>query len=252
MARIKIRYFVAKGGRAFWQPTKRMRRLGFESVPLGLDGPEAWARAHKLNEQWERTRKGEAPPPQYCYAPHTLGSIFARYRQMHAWRNKAKATRFEWERRTWPHIEPIFADVHVRTVTIEDCDAFYAALIETQPLREAHRVMKILRAMFQVAITFEEISHNPTAGIRNKAPAPRSARWVEGEPFALLRAPGGLAIAAWRVLSRLPGTPNSRQWTFGPLRLPMPAMKRLGRTLRSGEKKRMRLRSARFHGAHSG
>lgn len=80
----------------------------------------------------------------------------------------------------------------VSTVTFEACDAFYAALIETQPLREAHRVMKILRALFGVARAFGEISGNPTAGIRNKAPAPRSARWREGEAVRLVK-------AAWRT-----------------------------------------------------
>ncbi|MHA1546433.1 MAG: hypothetical protein ACTSUY_08435 [Alphaproteobacteria bacterium] len=192
MARVKIRYYVVKNGRAFWQPTKRMRQLGFDAVPLGVEGPEAWKRAHELNERWLRVRRGEAPPAGYNYPPHTLGNIFLRYRQTHAWKAKAPTTRLEWERRTWPHIEPVFADVDVSTVTFEACDAFYAALVETLPLREAHRVMKILRAMFEVAKAFGEISDNPTAGIRNKAPAPRSARWREGEAVRLVK-------TAWRT-----------------------------------------------------
>ena len=46
MGKVKIKYyFVKPSGRAYWRPTKKMRVLGFHLVPLGIDGPEAWALA---------------------------------------------------------------------------------------------------------------------------------------------------------------------------------------------------------------
>ena len=34
MIQIKLRHYVVKRGKGFWQPTKIMRSLGFYSVPL--------------------------------------------------------------------------------------------------------------------------------------------------------------------------------------------------------------------------
>jgi hypothetical protein len=41
MSSIKIRYYVVKRGKGFWQPTIRMKAVGFGSVPCGPDGPGA-------------------------------------------------------------------------------------------------------------------------------------------------------------------------------------------------------------------
>jgi len=52
MTRVKVRHYVVKHGKAFWQPTPKMKALGFGSVPCGPDGPAAWARA----AEWTRPR----------------------------------------------------------------------------------------------------------------------------------------------------------------------------------------------------
>jgi hypothetical protein len=63
MTRIRIRHYVVKPhGMGFWQPTKKMRRLGFYSVPCGPDGPDAWRRAEEWNRRWDLTRRGGRPP----------------------------------------------------------------------------------------------------------------------------------------------------------------------------------------------
>lgn len=61
----KIPYYVVKGGRGYWQPTRDMRQLGFMSVACGPDGPKAHAVAAKWNERWEAQSppKGEALGP---------------------------------------------------------------------------------------------------------------------------------------------------------------------------------------------
>ena len=56
-------YRVQRNGRGFWQPTRRMRALGFYNVPCGLDGPDAWKIAEEWNCRWLAVRKGEAPSP---------------------------------------------------------------------------------------------------------------------------------------------------------------------------------------------
>jgi len=64
MARTRPRYYVVKRGRGFWQPTPRMRALGFRAVACGLDGPEAWALAEMANRHWDAVRSRVAQMPQ--------------------------------------------------------------------------------------------------------------------------------------------------------------------------------------------
>ena len=134
MTRVKVRHYVVKRGQAFWQPTKKMRALGFYSVPLGQDGPDAWARAEQWNDRWDKTRRGEAPSPAMVaadnlsperseeltvYPPRALGEAFRRYRRTDEWAAKAPRTREDWWR-GWKRIKPIFGDCDPRTVTLED------------------------------------------------------------------------------------------------------------------------------------
>ncbi len=60
-------------------------------------------------------------------------------------------------------------------------------------LREAHRVLKIWRALWKVmaAMGYCSKDADPSLGIRNSAPPPRQAAWREGEAVRL-------AKAAWR------------------------------------------------------
>jgi hypothetical protein len=63
VGKVRLRYFVRKeSGFCYWRPTRRMRSLGFRLVPLGKDGPAAWAMAEEWNKKWDAVRLGEAPP----------------------------------------------------------------------------------------------------------------------------------------------------------------------------------------------
>ena len=108
MTNIKLKHYrVKRGGRGFWEPTKKMRALGFLSIPCGPDGPDAWAIAEEWERRWQATRRGEAPSPaMVCaenlspdqaeeltvYPPRSLGEAFRRYRRTDEW-TKSKAPR---------------------------------------------------------------------------------------------------------------------------------------------------------------
>lgn len=97
MADVKIpNYQVRRNGRGFWEPTPRMRELGFCSVPCGPDGPVAWAIAQQWQDRWEAARKGLAPSPAMMtaanlspdqaeeltvYPPRSIGEGFRRFRR---------------------------------------------------------------------------------------------------------------------------------------------------------------------------
>lgn len=210
MAKVKIPYYVVPKGKrtGYWQPSEKMRGLGFESVPCGIDGPEAWAVASKWNERWQRFRKGEDVAPEEqerrnlnpeetearaVYPSGTVGDAFKRYREMDAWKlDKAPKTRDDWWR-GWRYIKPIFADVDPSTIEPETADQWYRDIKNVAGLREAHRALKIWRALWKVMAAFKlcDKDKDPSATTRNKTPKGRTETWTEGEAVRLVK-------RAWR------------------------------------------------------
>lgn len=208
MSKIKIRHYRIKRARGFWEPTPVMKRLGFHAVPCGTDGPEAWAAAEEWNRRWDRTRRGEAPSPAMAaadnlspsrleeltvYPSRSLGEAFRRYRRTAEWSSKAPRTREDWWR-CWRHIKPVFGDCNPRTITLEDVSAWRQAIEETISLREAHRCLKIWRAIWKVsaALGYCMREADPSLGVRNRAAPGRCATWSEGEVARV-------AKRAWRM-----------------------------------------------------
>jgi hypothetical protein len=206
---LKIPYYtVRRNGRGFWEPRPHMRILGFYSVPCGQDGPDAWAVAEEWNRRWQAVKRGDAPSPAMAsaqnlspeqseeltiYPPRSLGEAFRRYRRTEEWGAKAPRTREDWWR-GWRQIKPVFADVDLRTVTLENISAWRKAIEDSISLREAHRCVKIWRAMWKVAAALGYCVRDadPSLGVRNRAAPGRKLQWTEGE---VVRA----AKRAWRM-----------------------------------------------------
>lgn len=126
------------------------------------------------------------------YPPRSLGDAFRRYRRTEEWARKAKRTREDWWR-AWRRIKPIFADTDPRTVSLEDLSGWRKAIEDTVSLREAHRALKIWRALWKVsaALGYCLRDADPSLGVRNTAAEGRSATWSEGEAVRLCK-------RAWR------------------------------------------------------
>lgn len=212
MGNVKIRYYVTHQhpGRpkyGFWSPClkrngkpTRMAELGFKCVSLGEDGPAAWKLAEEWNKKWDAVRNGEAAIEAPAYPPNSLGEGFAKFKTTSAWlEQKKKRTREDWER-GWKLIAPVFGDFDPREVDLGMVDDWYATVLETSGVREAHRAMKIWRALWRVVGTINNAEGvrycdreaDPSLGIRRKTPTPRSAVWFEGEVVRLVK-------RAWRM-----------------------------------------------------
>ena len=208
MGNVKIRYYVTRQhpGRPKWgywapclarggKPTT-MAQLGFKLVDCGQDGPQAWAVAQRWNERWDAVRAGnpDVPEPAHIYPAGSLGEAFDRFKLTATWAAKKPRTREDWER-GWKHIDPIFGDLRPASISMEDVDGWYAYLLERVGVREAHRAMKIWRALWRVAGTLKtaggerycERDGDPSLGIRRKTPVARNAIWFEGEAVRLVK-----------------------------------------------------------------
>ena len=226
MGLLKMRYYVTRANNAegrkwgYWAPCLARRnaktgnieptlmaKLGFALVDCGPDGPLAWATAKIWNDRWDIARaqhaRGElVERPAAIERVHpsgALGEAFARYRTTATWNKKKPRTREDWLR-GWKLIEPTFGDVDPKTVALEHVDAWYAALLETKGVREAHRAMKIWRALWRIVATIRtaagakycERDHDPSLAVRRETPKPRSDIWYEGEAVRLVK-------GAWRL-----------------------------------------------------
>ncbi len=184
MSTVKIRYYRVKSGRGYWQPTPEMQQAGFAPRALGRDGPEAWAEAHRLYEDWQRHRHGlPAAQERPSWPQGSIGHAFDRYRRTAAWAAKSEATKkkdWEW---SWRWIGPVFGDCDPNTVQPEDIEQLYAHILATKGLHTAHRTIKVWRALWRAmaALGYCEAQADPSRIMRNTAPRGRREVWSEGE-----------------------------------------------------------------------
>lgn len=219
---MEIRYYVTRGGDkpgsrklGYWAPCLARRSkisgkieptlmatLGFKLVDCGEDGPHAWSIAKQWNDRWDlalkQHRNGEqvGNPAKIArvYPPGSLGEAFTKFRGTNTWGKKAPRTREGWER-GWKYIDPIFGDVDPLTVSLEDLDGWYAALLASTTVGEAYLAMKIWRALWKVAGSLKKASgerycdskNDPSLGIRRETPKKRSAIWIHDEARRLVK-----------------------------------------------------------------
>lgn len=128
MTSVKIRHYAVKRGKGFWQPTRKMKAVGFGSVPCGPDGPAAWSIAEQWNLRWDETRSGATPSPAMAsaqnlsfsnseelaiYPPRSLGEAFRKYRRTEEWGRKAPRTREDWWR-AWSQLAVVSGPIRAR------------------------------------------------------------------------------------------------------------------------------------------
>jgi hypothetical protein len=192
VGKVKIPFYIVIGGRGYWQPSGPMRRAGARATPCGPDGPDAWARAVEANDAWKAKRAAAAPPTARPMIPGTLAAAFAEYRRTPEWALKAPRTREDWDR-CWARINLAFGSCRPRDVTLAQISGFRAIVEKNVSRREAHRCIKIWRALWKVAAALKYCSRDadPSLGVRNLSAAPRSAVWTDGEVARLVK-------GAWR------------------------------------------------------
>jgi hypothetical protein len=170
----KIRYLLFKKGRWRWRPTKTMREAGFTPVRLGaglmidgqrVPGPDDVARATQLNQDWDRRRQGLPPlAPAGRYPTGSIGDGFGRVIRLRELERSKKGvvwtkehhSRDDWAR-VWRRLEriaPLLAECDPQTVTPELLLELCTEVAETVSTSEAHRLIKVWRALWKKMATF--------------------------------------------------------------------------------------------------
>lgn len=190
MAKVKVRYYSVIKGRGYWQPTREMRALGFRPTPCGPDGALAWAKAEELNAAWDARGAMPEPPvvPKFKTWPAgSVGEGFDAYRQTNEWAKKAPRTREDWER-AWKYIGGSWGDSLPGAITMPMISVWRQAIEDDVSLREAHRAVKIWRALWRVLVALKYAAgDDPSLAVRNTEPKGRSQTWREGEAVRLVK-----------------------------------------------------------------
>jgi hypothetical protein len=206
MASVRIDYYAVIGGRGYWRPSRKLKKLGFSDVPCGEDGLGAWTIAARWNQRVEAALRGDADDTSALsaqtkeqaeiarrYPTGSVGSAFQKYIVTDEWKKKAEGTRQKIWWPCWFRIRDLWGDVAPDSITFEQVSAWRTALVKTKGLDAAHKTFKIWRALWKVMRAMK-IAHgeDPALAVTNNAPQPRSARWSEGEAVRLVK-------GAWRA-----------------------------------------------------
>lgn len=192
MGQVKIRYYCVRKGRGYWQPTREMRALGFRPLACGPDGPSAWAKAEEMNAAWDRRAEQqvvEIPAREASsWPPGSIGEAFEVYRGTNEWEKKAPRTREDWER-GWKYIGPVFGRFPPSLVTMPTISEWRQTIEDSISLREAHRALKIWRALWKVmaALKYCNKESDPSLAVTNTEPKGRKETWSEGEAVRLVK-----------------------------------------------------------------
>lgn len=181
---MKVPYYYERKGRAYWEPRGKVP-AGFAARPLGEAGEAARMAAAKLyNAMWQARRGGAGGEQDNRpkWPKGTVGEAWEAYRRTVEWTKKQPRTREEWDR-VWVRLSPVFGDVKPSTITLIDISAWRAQIETHVSQREAHRCIKIWRALWQVmaALKYCDADNDPSFGVRNTEPAPRALEWQQWE-----------------------------------------------------------------------
>jgi hypothetical protein len=206
VASIKIPYFVVINGRGFWRPSAKLKLLGFQDVPCGPDSPVAWAIADKWNQSAAATLSGKQEPPIDLttlsreeaeavrrYPRGSVGFAFQTLLRTEEWKTRALSTRTKVWWPAWFRIRAMWGDVDPNTIRFEMMSAWRKQVEDTHGRDVAHKTLKIWRALWKIMRGMKIARDvDPSLGVRNRAPQPRSQRWSEGEAVRLVK-------GAWRA-----------------------------------------------------
>jgi hypothetical protein len=163
------------------------RRIAGAGVPGAISGAENSVGCSGEQQRPSRIAEG------------TLAAAFAEYRQTQEWAVKAARTREKWER-CWAVIGPAFGPCCPMTVTLAQISTFRRMVEANVGLREAHRCMKIWRALCRIAaaLKYWPRDADPSLGVRNVEPKPRQSVGSMARSCASAKGLGGQDIRAWR------------------------------------------------------
>lgn len=187
MGAIKVQYLRQKPSGYYWEPSRKLKLLGFHQEPLGRDLAAAVRRAEELNASVEDTIRSGEPPPAARAAVGTMARLIDDLLASAEFSDKSLARQAELEY-SISIIRPIFGKSRVAKITPRDCETFYTNLRVLGSVHKAARVMKDFRYLLARAMKFDPmIIKNPALAFKVKQPQARRQTWREDQVHQAIR-----------------------------------------------------------------
>lgn len=204
---IRIAYSVLRGGSRYWQLGEE--RAAGTGVPayeaLGPEGEEAQKRALSLYAAYKKAKKGEtAEDKTGGYPPGSLGAFYTAWKKTPDFTDdKSERTQDEYDDVWTRRIAPEFGRTLLGRITVADSETFHRRIKRELSPSEAHRTLKIWRALLSVLEKKHLVDRAPIGAVTNPMPAGRGQFWLEHEIQRMLRACRLMKWDAMGLLIRL-------------------------------------------------
>lgn len=188
MARLMfdVPYLRRKASGWYWEPSRRLKMLGYSSMPLGVDNSEAVRRAREMNARVDG-EAGRAP-----YEPHLRKDTIAWlikhcYLPTDAYVKLASKTKIGYDRAI-RQIEAWAGDMHPRAVTRKAIKEWQRGLEQSTSRLSAAATLRVLRIVMGVAVDEGLIPMNPALRMRLATPGQRDRVWTDENVEAFCKA----------------------------------------------------------------
>jgi integrase len=176
---LDIPYLRRKPSGWYWEPSRKLKGLGFRPIALGIDEVEAIRRAKDLNARvWGEAAREPYQPPvrketiawiiKHCYLPSEQFTELA---------EKTKVG----YKRALLQIERWAGDQPVRAVSRKAIKAWQRALEESTSRLSAAATLRVLRIVMGVAVDEGIVTVNPALKLRLATPNERDRVWSDNE-----------------------------------------------------------------------
>lgn len=205
MTRVKLPYYVIRKGRGYFEiGAARAKATGLPaSEPLGADGPEAWAKAQRAYEAFKEAGNPNNKKRLGGYPPGSLGAAFVLWKSTPDWKEKKDRTREEYLRAWDDHIDGEFGKRQITKITVADSEAFHRRLKRDLSASDAHRTLKVWRALLNMLAKKHLLARAPIGAVTNPLPKGRGQFWLASEVARMIRASRKLKRPAVGLLIRL-------------------------------------------------
>ena len=198
-----IEYTRVKGGVRYWEPSKKLRALGFKAKHWP-DTAEGRERARQETAKAKKAVETRETLPRYVTG--SLAHFWHHFRDR-LWQRVehgeiAKRTAEEYDT-AWLKIGPRFGDTTITDIGPDDITAFKRELDRDTTPSTRRRAIAKLREILQDAVRRQVIPVDPTGHIRNTAPKGRKAFFSPDEVNKLVASAHALGMDGMALCIRL-------------------------------------------------
>lgn len=174
---MSIRYLRSTASGFYWEPSRKLRRLGFSAEPLGKDPIKAAERARALNTQAEAQKRPEAELNPHHVQEGTMAWLIRQWRSSPEWNELSAYTRKSYGA-AFAAIEEWCGEFEPSMVSRRAIKAWQRSLQKNRGQAISNVIMLRLHRLLEMARDEELIQHNPAARLGLRKVGGKEEPWT--------------------------------------------------------------------------